>query len=324
MIKKLWDWICSFFTSENVGIIWRTLFETAKEAASNIIHDADVQRKAFDIAKSMFDSDISSEEKRQKFDSLMLEQLTKMGKEVSTSTLNTIRELAVEAVKQNAEETAKIGTGAKAVCIALLCLASVVSCVAEAGTQIIEMKPDGRTYRIAGRMTGWEAYSTNLTATVTATKCLDLYAESVRSVPVVSYAPKTDVSYTPLVVTNCYTNVVVNPAYTVFTNGTFAVIGSTTNSTVITDISTNYIEKVSKSYHPVTNYVDKVQNVLVTQVTNLLFTSTLEGGYKSGDQSANIAPSEYVKITGSITNDPNARVVIFMGQEAATGVVTAE
>ena len=139
--------------------------------------------------------------------------------------------------------------------------------------------------------------------------------------PVVSYAPKTEIDYAPLVITNCYTNVVVNPAYTVFTNGSFIVIGSTTNTTVVTDVTTNYIEKVSKSYYPVTNHVDKVQNVFVTQITNQLFSSTLAGGYKSGNEKSNIAPSEYLKITGSITNDPNARIVIFMGQDAATGII---
>lgn len=323
-MKKLWNIICSLFTRENVGIIWKTLFASAKDAAHRAINDPKVQKRAFEMAKTLMSADISGDAKKDAFNSAMKDFLAEYGTEVGTSTLNCIRELAVEAVKQNADETAETGAGAKAVCIAILCLSSIVTCVAEAGTQVIEMKPDGRIYRIAGRMTGWEAYSTNLTATVTVQKCLDLYAKSVQSVPVVSYAPKTEVTYTPHVITNCYTNVVVNPAYTVFTNGSFVVIGSATNSTVVTDVKTNYVEKLSKSYHPVTNYVDKVQNVLVTQITNTLFTATLEGGYKVGNSAANIAPSEYIKITGSITNDPNAKVVIFMGQEAATGVVTTE
>lgn len=321
-MKKLWNIICSLFTRENIGIIWKTLFASAKDAAKKAINDPKVQAKAFETAKTLLSMDISGDAKKDAFNSAMKDFFAEYGAEVGTSTLNCIRELAVEAVKQNSEEAAGTGTVAKAVCITVLCFASVVACVAEAGTQVIEMKPDGRTYRLAGRMTGWEAFSTNLTATLTVTKCLDLYAESVQSVPVVSYAPKTDVSYTPLVITNCYTNVVVNPAYTVFTNGSFVVIGSTTNSTVVTDVATNYIEKVSKSYYPVTNYVDKVQNVFVSQVTNQLFNTTLVNGYKSGDEAANIAPSEYLKITGSITNDPNAKIVIFMGQEAATGVIT--
>lgn len=103
-MKTLWKWICSFFTKENLGVIWRVLFNSAKTTALNIIHDAEVQRKAFDIAKSMLNSDISSEDKRQRFDSLMIEQLNKMGKEVGSSTLNTIRELAVEAVKTCSSE----------------------------------------------------------------------------------------------------------------------------------------------------------------------------------------------------------------------------
>lgn len=323
-MKKLWNIICSLFTRENVGIIWKTLFASAKDAAHRAINDPKVQKRAFEMAKTLMSMDISGDAKKDAFNSAMKDFFAEYGTEVGTSTLNCIRELAVEAVKQNTEETSGTGAGAKAVCVALFFLASAVSCVAVADTQVIEMKPDGRTYRIAGRMTGWEVYSTNLTATVTVTKCLDLYAKSVQSVPVVSYVPKTEVSYMPLVVTNCYTNVVVNPSYTVFTNGTFSVVDSTTNSTVVTDITTNYIEKVAKSYRPVTNYVDKVQNVLVTQITNTLFNATLVGGYKVGNSAANIAPSEYIKITGSITNDPNAKVVIFMGQEAATGVVTAD
>lgn len=100
-MKKLWNWICSFFTKENVGIIWRVLFTTAKESVKNTIHDPAIQQKAFDLAKSLMNRDMTGDEKKDMFNDAMKEYLKGIGAEIGTSTLNTIRELALDAAKKS-------------------------------------------------------------------------------------------------------------------------------------------------------------------------------------------------------------------------------
>lgn len=101
-MKRIWKWICSLFTRENIGIIWRTLFECAKGKVVNAIHDPAVQKDAFELAKSLLTSDMTGEQKKELFNQKMLAALKDMGVEVGTSTLNVIRELALEAVKEDA------------------------------------------------------------------------------------------------------------------------------------------------------------------------------------------------------------------------------
>ena len=101
-MKTIWKWICSLFTKENIGIIWRTLFNSAKSKITTAIHDPAVQKEAFNLAKSLLTSDLTGEQKKELFNQKMLAALKDMGVEVGTSTLNVIRELALEAVKEDA------------------------------------------------------------------------------------------------------------------------------------------------------------------------------------------------------------------------------
>lgn len=101
-MKTIWKWICSLFTKENIGIIWRTLFNSAKSKITTAIHDPAVQKEAFNLAKSLLTSDLTGEQKKELFNQKMLAALKDMGIEVGTSTLNVIRELALEAVKEDA------------------------------------------------------------------------------------------------------------------------------------------------------------------------------------------------------------------------------
>lgn len=101
-MKTIWKWICSLFTKENIGIIWRTLFNSAKSKITTAVHDPAVQKEAFNLAKSLLTSDLTGEQKKELFNQKMLAALKDMGIEVGTSTLNVIRELALEAVKEDA------------------------------------------------------------------------------------------------------------------------------------------------------------------------------------------------------------------------------
>ena len=105
-MKTVWNWICRLFTKENVGIIWKTLFASAKNAAKKAINDPKVQARAFETAKTLMSADISGEAKKDAFNSAMKDFFAEYGKEVGTSTLNVIRELAVEAVKEAQEQEA--------------------------------------------------------------------------------------------------------------------------------------------------------------------------------------------------------------------------
>ena len=104
MLKKIWSWVKSLFTKENIGIIWRTLFTSSKSAIANLISDATVQAKAYEIAKSLMSDDLTSDEKKTAFNAQMLEWLKTIGKEVGDSTLSTLRELAVSSCKVEDEE----------------------------------------------------------------------------------------------------------------------------------------------------------------------------------------------------------------------------
>lgn len=101
-MKTIWKWTCSLFTKENIGIIWRTLFNSAKSKITTAVHDPAVQKEAFNLAKSLLTSDLTGEQKKELFNQKMLAALKDMGIEVGTSTLNVIRELALEAVKEDA------------------------------------------------------------------------------------------------------------------------------------------------------------------------------------------------------------------------------
>lgn len=105
-MKKLWNWFKSLFTRENVGIIWQTLLTATKSRIAAMISDAEVQAKAFALAKSLMGGDLTSEEKRTAFNAQMREWLASVGKDVGESTLATLRELAVSSCKAEAEETA--------------------------------------------------------------------------------------------------------------------------------------------------------------------------------------------------------------------------
>ncbi len=333
-MKKLWNWICSFFTRENIGIIWRVLFTTAKESVKNTIHDPAIQQKAFDLALSLLKKDMTGEEKKDAFNAAMIEYLKGIGLDVGTSTLNTIRELALDAVKKSSGDCDGCSDCSCTIkSIVLFLAAGLMAFGAMAETQVFELKP-GRNYGKFGRMTGWEAYSTNKSATVTLDKVLDLYVKEVSTVIVTNMKERTTYEPRAVIVTNgvSYTysspttnieSIVTNGGYTIWTNGQMQVVGAsvTTNfvyatTNAVYSISTNHFPSMVVTQIPVTNSATVARMVLAMSVTNNLVSSTLTDGFKSGGQSANIAPREYLVVGGQLANDPNGRFVLFMGNEA--------
>ena len=339
-MKKLWNWICSFFTRENIGIIWRVLFTTAKESVKNTIHDPAIQQKAFDLALSLLKKDMTGDEKKDAFNAAMKEYLKGIGLEVGTSTLNTIRELALDAVKKSCGEGCSDGS-CTIKSIVLFLAAGLMAFGAMAETQVFELKA-GKNYGKFGRMTGWEAYSTNKSATVTLDKVLDLYVKEVSTVIVTNMKERTTYEPRAVIVTNgvSYTysspttnieSIVTNGGYTIWTNGQMQVVGAsvTTNfvyatTNVVYNISTNYLPSMVVTQIPVTNSATVARMVLAMSVTNSLVSSSLTNGFKSGGQAANIAPSEYLVVGGQLANDPNGRFVLFMGNDAGQNSTNSE
>ena len=331
-MKKLWNWICSFFTKENIGIIWRVLFTTAKESVKNTIHDPAIQQKAFDLAKSLMKKDMTGEQKKDMFNEAMKEYLKGIGAEIGTSTLNTIRELALDAAKKSCGEGCSDGS-CVVKSVVLFLAAGMIALGAMAETQVFELK-GGKNYGKFGRMTGWEAYSTNKSATVTLDKVLDLYVKEVGTVIVtnmkerVTYEPRAvivtnGVSYTYSNPTAKIESVVTNGGHTVWIDGQLQVVGAsvTTNfvyatTNAVYNISTNYLPSMVVTKVPVASSATVTRMVLAMSVTNNLVNSSLTNGFKSGGQSANISPSEYLVVGGQIANDQNGRFVLFMGNEA--------
>jgi len=98
-MKKLWNWICSLFTGEKIGVIWRALFTAAKNAVAQMVSDPENQQKAWELAKSLMSSGLSSEERAKMFNLQLKEWAKQAGKELTDAAINALRENAVVALK---------------------------------------------------------------------------------------------------------------------------------------------------------------------------------------------------------------------------------
>ena len=98
-MKKLWNWIFSLFTSEKIGIIWRTLFTAAKNTVAEMVSDPANQQKAWDIAKSLMSSRKTNGERLAEFNAQMKAWAKAAGKQLTDAAINALRENAVVALK---------------------------------------------------------------------------------------------------------------------------------------------------------------------------------------------------------------------------------
>lgn len=302
-MKTVWNWICRLFTKENVGIIWRTLFASAKNAAKKAINDPKVQAKAFETAKTLLSANISGDAKKDAFNSTMKDFFAEYGKDVGTSTLNCIRELAVEAAKEAQKQEADGGTTVAPCLFALVGLVLFGALSASAGTRCyVRRASDGEIRGIVGRVNYVKAispkYAANTNGTVTLKKVTDIYQTQT--------------------ITNTVTNVV--------------------NSLVTTNIPvvvTNGMEIVTQTLTvPVnkTAYLVSKEAVLLKSITNQSAIATFNLSYgqneilQSGAASYavyTISPFDRIVITGTICDDPDAYVCIMTGTDSATGPYAA-
>ena len=98
-MKAIWKWICSLFTGEKIGIIWRTLFTAAKNTVAEMVSDPENQQKAWDIAKSLMQSGKTNDERLAEFNAQMKAWAKAAGKQLTDAAINALRENAVVALK---------------------------------------------------------------------------------------------------------------------------------------------------------------------------------------------------------------------------------
>lgn len=98
-MNKLWNWIKSLFTGERIGVIWRTMFTTAKNTVAQMVSDPDNQRAALDLVKHLASSKLTNDQKRKEFDAQMCSWAKAAGKSLTEAAINALRENAVIASK---------------------------------------------------------------------------------------------------------------------------------------------------------------------------------------------------------------------------------
>ena len=98
-MKTLWNWICSLFTSEKIGVIWRTMFTAAKNTVADMVSDPKNQQAALELARDLMRSGMSAEQKRAAFDAQLKAWAKDVGVALTTAAINALRENAVVALK---------------------------------------------------------------------------------------------------------------------------------------------------------------------------------------------------------------------------------
>ena len=104
MLNTIWSWICSLFGKQKIGILTKLIFTTSTSVFVKDLLDKENQRKAYEFVVELNKrTDLSNLQKAEVFNKKMLEWSIKEGKKITTSIINALRELAVNAVKSELE-----------------------------------------------------------------------------------------------------------------------------------------------------------------------------------------------------------------------------
>lgn len=98
-MSKLWKWVRSLFTGEKIGIVWRTIFTSAKSTVVQMVCDPDNQKAALDLVKHLASSGLTNDQKRKEFDAQMMSWSKAAGVALTEAAINALRENAVIASK---------------------------------------------------------------------------------------------------------------------------------------------------------------------------------------------------------------------------------
>ena len=101
MFAALWTKIRLLFSTNKIGIIFKLLITNAASAVVKSLTDKTNQQKAYEFVKSLnARKDLSTADKAKEFNKKMAEWAkTFAKKELSTSVINCLREIAVAALK---------------------------------------------------------------------------------------------------------------------------------------------------------------------------------------------------------------------------------
>ena len=100
MFTTVWAWIKGLFTAKKLGIILAIFAKKAASVMIKEIMDPVNQQKAYDFVKELrAREDMTNSEKAKMFNKQMLDWAKKVGKKLSDSMINCLREMAVAALK---------------------------------------------------------------------------------------------------------------------------------------------------------------------------------------------------------------------------------
>lgn len=104
MFTKLLSLFTSLFTKNKVGLLLQIMLAKAASVAMKEILDPENQKKAYEFVKDLNSQDLSNYAKAKIFNQRMLEWAKSLGKKMSESTINCLREMAVNVAKAEKEQ----------------------------------------------------------------------------------------------------------------------------------------------------------------------------------------------------------------------------
>lgn len=100
MFTLLYKWLLSIFTADKIGILVRSVLLQAGKAYTKEILDPLNQKVAYDFVKALKQrDDLTNLQKAHEFNKNMLEWMKQVNKKIAISSINCLRELAVNAIK---------------------------------------------------------------------------------------------------------------------------------------------------------------------------------------------------------------------------------
>lgn len=103
ILASAWALVKSLFTKKTLGVIFTILVNHGKSSAVTVITNADIQKFAYNTAIDLRnDESMSTLEKAKEFNIRVAKYIKELGLVSTTSLVNTLRELAVQAIKVKA------------------------------------------------------------------------------------------------------------------------------------------------------------------------------------------------------------------------------
>ena len=100
MFRLMLKWLLSIFTVDKVGVLVRLLLAKAGTVVGEELFDLENQRKALEFVKELNErEDLTGKEKAAEFNAKMLFWAGTVGRRLTLSVLNCLREMAVVSLK---------------------------------------------------------------------------------------------------------------------------------------------------------------------------------------------------------------------------------